>query len=77
MEKEPENTKKLDLRGERCPYTFIHSKPLIEKLKKGQILEVLIDNPTAIETIGQYAYKHNLKFEFERIDNYIRLIIKN
>lgn len=41
----------LDLRGERCPYTFIKARLAIEELRAGEILEVLLDFPPAFERV--------------------------
>jgi len=69
-------TKQLDLRGEKCPFTMIHARASMEKLNEEETLEIFIDYLPAIETIGQIAFKNNLKFDFERIENYIKLTIR-
>lgn len=69
-------TKKLDLRGEKCPFTMIHAREAMEKLKADEELEIYIDYLPAIETIGQVAFKNNLKFNFEKIEDYIKLTIR-
>ena len=71
-----ETIKKLDLRGEKCPFTMIHAREAMEKLVEGETLEIFIDYLPAIETIGQVAFKNNLKFEFEKIKDYIKLTIR-
>lgn len=35
--------KRLDLRGETCPYTFVKSKLTIEKMSPGEELLVVVD----------------------------------
>ena len=65
-----------DLRGEICPFTLEHSKSVIDKVKRGQILEILIDHLPAVETIGSFCFKHDLKFNFEKVDNYVKILIK-
>ncbi len=37
--------RRLDLRGEVCPYTFVKSLLAFEELAVGQVLEVVLDNP--------------------------------
>lgn len=37
----------IDLRGEKCPYTFIKSRLAIEELEPGEVLEVQLDFPPA------------------------------
>lgn len=41
----------LDLRGEVCPYTFVKSKLLMEEMEAGQLLELIVDFPTAAKNI--------------------------
>ncbi len=35
--------KELDIRGEVCPFTFVKSKLVLEKMEIGETLRVLID----------------------------------
>lgn len=71
-----DKTKRLDLRGEKCPFTLIHVREPIEKIKEGEALEVIIDYVPAIETIGQLAFKHNLRFDFERVNDHVKLTLR-
>ena len=41
----------LDLRGEICPYTFIKSRLVLEQMKNGQVLRVIVDYYPAIRNI--------------------------
>ena len=66
-----------DLRGAQCPFTLEHAKPLIEHIRKGQVVELLVTNLPAVETIGKLAFEHNLEFNFKREDDYIKLTIKS
>ncbi len=43
--------KTINIKGEICPYTFVKSKLAIEKLKSGQILEIIVDHKPATENI--------------------------
>lgn len=43
--------KKLDIRGEVCPYTFVKSKLALEEMKPGQVLEVTVNYLPAIENV--------------------------
>jgi len=43
--------KKLDIRGEVCPYTLVKSKLAIEEIEVGQVLEILLDYPEAVNNI--------------------------
>ena len=66
----------LDLRGIACPLNFVKTKLQLEKMNKGQILEVLLDSGEAIESvppsITQEGYKIILN---ENIEDYFRIII--
>ncbi len=65
-----------DLRGEICPFTLEHAKPLIEHIRKGQTIEILITNLQATETIGRFAFEHDLEFNFRRENDHIKLTVK-
>lgn len=43
--------KKLNIKGEVCPYTLVKSKLAIEDIEVGQVLEILLDYPEAAESI--------------------------
>jgi TusA-related sulfurtransferase len=43
--------RKIDIRGDICPYTYVKSRLAMEDLKSGQILEVLVDHAPAIENV--------------------------
>ena len=50
----------MDLRGERCPYTFIKARLALEEMRLGEILEVWLDFvpaftrvPASMAVIGQ------------------------
>jgi len=41
--------RELDIRGEICPFTFVKSKLVLEKMEIGETLRVLIDyEPSAV-----------------------------
>lgn len=54
--------KKLDIRGEVCPYTLVKSKLAIEDIEVGQVLEILLDYPEAAESIpkAMLNYGHSV-----------------
>ncbi|MFH1789096.1 MAG: GTP-binding protein [Candidatus Altiarchaeota archaeon] len=66
-----------DLRGAECPFTLDHAKPIVDGIKKGQTIEILITNFPAVETVGRLAFENNLEFSFKREEDYIRLSITN
>ncbi len=43
--------RKIDIRGDVCPYTFVKSKLALEDLKSGQVLEVIVDHAPATENV--------------------------
>lgn len=42
----------LDVKGYVCPHPQIYSKKALEKMKEGEVLEVLFDNPSSAESIS-------------------------
>ncbi len=43
--------REVDLRGEVCPYTFLKSKLALESLATGDVLRVIVDNPTSAQDV--------------------------
>ena len=43
--------KKLDIRGEVCPYTLVKSKLGVESIEVGQIIEIILDYPEAADSV--------------------------
>ncbi len=43
--------KKLDIRGEVCPYTLVKTKLAVESIEVGQVLEVILDYPEAATSV--------------------------
>jgi len=54
------NVKKLDIRGKVCPMTFVYTKLNLEKMNKGEILDVLLDFPAAVENIPASCERQKL-----------------
>ncbi|MHA1437005.1 MAG: sulfurtransferase TusA family protein [Promethearchaeota archaeon] len=52
--------KLLDLRGKVCPMTFVYTKLELERLKEGDILNVLIDFSPALENIPESCRRQSL-----------------
>jgi len=52
--------KKLDIRGKVCPMTFVYTKLNLEKMNKGEILEVILDFPAAVENIPASCERQKL-----------------
>ena len=51
FEKKGNGTYFLDVLGYVCPHPQIYTKKGMEKLSKGEILEVVFDNPSSAESI--------------------------
>jgi TusA-related sulfurtransferase len=54
--------KKLDIRGEVCPYTLVKSKLGVETIEVGQIIEIILDYPEAAVSIpaAMLNYGHSV-----------------
>ncbi|KKM97111.1 hypothetical protein LCGC14_1171320 [marine sediment metagenome] len=52
--------KKLDIRGKVCPMTFVYTKLTLEKMREGEILEVTLDFPAAIENVPASVKRQKL-----------------
>jgi len=46
---------RLDLRGVRCPLNWAHAKVRLERMERGQILELLLDDPRGARDIPRAA----------------------
>jgi tRNA 2-thiouridine synthesizing protein A len=58
-ETKPDQT--LDVRGEICPNPDVRTMTTLEKMEKGQILEVLVDYPLSVERIPRNVENRNHK----------------
>lgn len=54
--------KKLDIRGEVCPYTLVKSKLGVESIEVGQVIEIILDYPEAADSIpkAMLNYGHSV-----------------
>lgn len=50
--KKEEGQYQLDVTGYVCPHPQIFTKKTLEKLKSGDVLEVVFDNPSSSESIS-------------------------
>ena len=57
---ENSDLKKLDIRGKKCPLTYVYTKVTLEKMKKGELLEIILDFPPAVKNIPQSAERQGL-----------------
>jgi TusA-related sulfurtransferase len=46
---------KLDLRGVKCPLNWAHAKVRLERIARGQILELILDDPRGYRDIPMAA----------------------
>lgn len=52
FEKVGDGTYMLDVQGYVCPHPQLYTKKAMEKLKPGEVLEVVFDNPSSGESIS-------------------------
>ena len=50
-----ERVLKLDLRGIKCPLNWAHAKVRLEGMRRGEVLELMIDDPRGIRDIPRAA----------------------
>lgn len=53
FEKTGEGTYVLDVTGYVCPHPQLYTKKSLEKMAKGEVVDVIFDNPSSAETITQ------------------------
>jgi tRNA 2-thiouridine synthesizing protein A len=46
---------KLDLRGVKCPLNWAHAKVRLEQMERGQVLELVLDDPRGYRDIPRAA----------------------
>jgi TusA-related sulfurtransferase len=46
---------KLDLRGIKCPLNWAHAKVRLEQMERGQVLELVLDDPRGYRDIPRAA----------------------
>jgi len=51
LEKKTEGVYLLDVKGYVCPHPQLYMKKSLEKMKPGDILELVFDNPSSAESI--------------------------
>ena len=54
-------SRKLDIRGLVCPYTFVKAKLAVEDMEVGQVLEITLDYPEAASNIPRSMEEHGQK----------------
>ena len=62
--------KKLDIRGEVCPYTLVKSKLGVESIEVGQIIEIILDYPEAADSVPKAMLNYgNAVLKVEKINS--------
>ncbi len=66
-----EVTEELDIRGEKCPDTFVYTKIKLEELAHsgGGVLRVIVDYPPAAENIPRSLRGEETAYELLEIKN--------
>jgi TusA-related sulfurtransferase len=59
--------KRLDVRGEICPYPMMKASEALKKLRAGESLEVVTDHAPALSTIPWEAAKQGYRATIERV----------
>ncbi len=68
MSKDIEPDKILDLKGLVCPFPWVKSKKALAKMKRGEVLKVIIDHAPAAKSIP-----HNFADEGQKVISVERL----
>ncbi len=68
----------LDVRGLVCPYPVIYTRKALSKLKPGDELEVLTDNPPSCENVPRAVKEEGHEvLEVKRVEEGVwRIVIK-
>lgn len=74
---EQKPSKQLDCIGLYCPQPLFQTREQIDTIEKGEILEVLSDDPAAEEDLKRFAKRTGHEVvKFERIGNILKFWIK-
>jgi len=72
----PEVKKVVDVRGEVCPVPEMIAKRELMKIKPGEMLELLVDHPAAVEvTLPEVAKLFNSKYEIFNMGDYVSFVM--
>ncbi len=61
FKKKDEHTYELDVKGYVCPHPQLYTMKTLQKIKSGDVLEVIFDNPTSEESISALIEKDGHK----------------
>ena len=66
----------LDVCGEVCPFPVVKTKTMLDKMKAGDVLEVVVDYVPSQENIKRLAQVRGFKVKAEEEGGRIRLTIE-
>lgn len=77
MEKKGEQQYLLDVRGYVCPFPSLYAMRSLSELSKGDVLEVLTDNPASCQTLPSTVERQGYKvFAVEKVEkNLWRILV--
>ncbi len=68
---------KIDERGKVCPIPLFHTKRKICSMRSGEEVEVIVDDPTAKETIPKWSKQHGHDIVSIECDKeYFRIVVR-
>ena len=71
------DTVHLDLRGVKCPLNWAHAKVRLERMARGQVLELMLDDPRGVRDIPRAAEAEgNCVAEVNALDGMWRMRIE-
>lgn len=68
---------RIDLRGVRCPLNYVKTRLGLEELRRGQVLEVYLDDGESILSVTRSAKEDGHKIlKIERIKDYFKVLVR-
>ncbi len=61
----------LDIRGEKCPDTFVYTKIKLEEMveRGGGVLKVIVDYPPAVDNMSRSLSEGRIKYKILNIEH--------
>jgi tRNA 2-thiouridine synthesizing protein A len=77
MEEALKAARSLDCLGLYCPAPLLQTRENMERIKPGEILEVITDDPAAEEDLKRFARRAGHEVvSYEKNDDHMRFLIK-
>ena len=77
MDKKIKIARKLDLTGVICPTNFVKTKLALEEIRKGQILEVILDDGEPIRNVPRSVKEEGHRIiKVENLGGTFRILVK-